>query len=612
MATQIILDFELAYTFCGEVRRTKSSDACVDIKFSSGRRVRVDVTAKRPVKLVSATITIPYEYHQNERIFANGYQSWTDTREYIAGESFRDVRHLPGFVTNMFSLDGYGDSAFKEYRQGVLHGYDISYAGDVFVGSFNWKNAYLIINNDVPENKLVLESDIYGLCLGNGAGNGTGNSMGNTRDNTTGNATDNTMYSTAGDVPADDGSSQDGSQDSSQDSSQPDAQPDAQRNADGICLFDFTLDRDTFLAEYPVKDIPDILGYTSWYNYYEKIDEQKILQSLDSVGNMSAGTGTSADGAATESVANVKFDLFQIDDGYETAVGDWLSIDPVKFPNGLAGIVDKIHAKGMKAGIWLAPFAAESKSTIYKEHPEWFFDYKSGGNWSGFYGLNSDNADAMEYVGRCLRYYADMGFDFFKLDFLYAVNPREISSRTRAQITQSAYEFIREKLPDKTILGCGAMIMNSSCFDYLRVGPDVSLKFDDTWYMRLLHRERISTKVTIQNTIYRSFLDKRLFGCDPDVFILRDENNKLTAAQKEALITINALFGSVMMTSDNVSEYDAQKKELFMKALNLRRATEKGYRCTGRRYISIWYTLDGKKHSLKYDTKKGILEERGR
>ena len=39
--------------------------------------------------------------------------------------------------------------------------------------------------------------------------------------------------------------------------------------------------------------------------------------------------------------------------------------------------------------------------------------------------------------------------------------------------------------------------------DYCRVSCDVSLDWDDVWYMRLFHRERVSTKQAINNTLFR-------------------------------------------------------------------------------------------------------------
>ena len=46
---------------------------------------------------------------------------------------------------------------------------------------------------------------------------------------------------------------------------------------------------------------------------------------------------------------------------------------------------------------------------------------------------------------------------------------------------------------------------------------DVSLDWDDVWYMRLFHRERVSTKQAINNTVFRRQLNGRAYGSDPDV-----------------------------------------------------------------------------------------------
>ena len=125
--------------------------------------------------------------------------------------------------------------------------------------------------------------------------------------------------------------------------------------------------------------------------------------------------------------------------------------------------------------------------------------------------------------------------------------------------------------------------------------------------MRLFHRERISTKVTIQNTIYRSFMNNHLFGNDPDVFLLRDDNINLSKEQRIALTKLNALFGSVLFTSDNIATYDDEKKKIFDEALNI------FYNAHNRRYITkgniidITFELYGKPQHLIYDIKKGVF-----
>lgn len=352
-----------------------------------------------------------------------------------------------------------------------------------------------------------------------------------------------------------------------------------------------------FREAYPPREAPKLFGYTSWYNHYQNISEEILLKDL----------------AALDS----RFDLFQIDDGFETFVGDWLDVDEKKFPHGLAPVAEKIRAQGYKAGIWLAPFAAEEKSRLFREHKDWIrrgadgAPVRCGGNWSGFYALDLSNPEAVSYIRRVLAHYADLGFDFFKLDFLYAAGVTPPEGKTRAQAQNEAYALLREALPGKIILGCGATILSSyGNFDYLRVGPDVSLSFDDVWYMRYFHRERVSTKTTLQNTIYRSFLNGHFFGNDPDVFLLRDTNNRLKAKQKKALLTINALFGSVLMTSDNLAEYGETQKALLEKALALFRA-EKTVRFARRdERIEIAYCAAGGEETvLVYDTEKGVLSD---
>ena len=544
--------YELIYSAKGEERTLSDvSNADVVLTFSDdGGRRTVTVKALRDVVLGSYaeadhdffTKTKPkVPDPKGDLYFINGYQSWTETREYYADARERDVKALPAGLVRNFSLDRYGDATFYKYDKRILHGYDFFYVkgeSGAFVANLNGERAYLIIEVIRRIGSVSLISDVRGKKLRAGEEY----------------TVCDYMYR--------------GSYE------------------EGVAALD---------EYFPKRETKKIFGYTSWYNYYQDINEEIILRDLDALDS--------------------RFNLFQIDDGYETFVGDWLDVDPAKFPSGLEGIAKKIHEKGYLAGIWLAPFVAEEKSRLYNEHRDWFKTdpdgecVKCGSNWSGFYALDLENEEVREYIAKCLKHYADMGFDFFKLDFLYAANLPDYYDKTRCEAAEYAYSFLREVLGDKLILGCGATLVNAAGkFDYLRVGPDVSLRFDDKWYMRFMHRERISTKVTLQNTVFRSFMDGRLFGCDPDVFLLRDDNISMSAAQRRALMTINALFGSVMMTSDNIATYDGRKKRLLAGALDLfERARVTSF---GRfdNIITIEYELDGKRHTVKYDTAKGVLK----
>ena len=93
---------------------------------------------------------------------------------------------------------------------------------------------------------------------------------------------------------------------------------------------------------------------------------------------------------------------------------------------------------------------------------------------------------------------------------------------------------------------------------------------------------------------------------DPDVFLLRD-NIKLTSEQRIALAGINALFGSLLMTSDNIGEYSDRKKAALEHALNLfYNGKVTSFRRDGR-FIDISYKLNGIPGSFRYDTVKGAI-----
>lgn len=531
----------LNYLLNGISKTAVSSNEDVTItENKNGMRYSVEVKALCDIELVSAESDKPVSFSKSDLFFLNGYQSWTDTFEYHYKDRLLDGTKIPSYVKNKYALHRYGDCTFHKYDKNVLHAVDVSYLkGNEthFIGNLNYKTAYLNIDYHKKLDKVILQSDIKNIPL---------------------------------------------------------------KKNESIKIFDYIFDnaiekaKEEYFSHFEKTKAEKIIGYTSWYNHYQNINEEKILDVLDNISE--------------------PFDLFQIDDGFEPFVGDWLTIDSKKFPNGLKPIVDKIHAKNMKAGIWLAPFAAEEKSELFRIHKDWLCldekgnPVKVGGNWSTFYALDLSKPEAVNYVKETLSLYKNFGFDFFKLDFLYAANVTEHKGFSRAQFAQKAYELLRTELEGKLILGCGAVVSNCfGLFEYLRIGPDVSLKFDDVWYMRHLMRERLSTKVTLRNTIYRHLFDHKVFLNDPDVFLLRSDNISLSKKQRETLTTLNALFGSVLMTSDNPKNYDEKQKAMLDKAIELFNNATVTEVQTDKRNIKITYTCHGKEETFIYNIQKGVL-----
>ena len=134
-------------------------------------------------------------------------------------------------------------------------------------------------------------------------------------------------------------------------------------------------------------------------------------------------------------------------------------------------------------------------------------------------------------------------------------------------------DFLRECAGDALILGCGVPLAPAfGKVDYCRIGCDVGLDWNDKPHMRLMHRERVSTKNSLLNSVFRRQLDKRAFGNDPDVFLLRPCNNYLSDEQKNCLAEVNSLMGSVLFTSDNFYDYTDDEIKELSKILQIRDA----------------------------------------
>ncbi len=303
-------------------------------------------------------------------------------------------------------------------------------------------------------------------------------------------------------------------------------------------------------------------GWTSWYKYYEDIDEEKILRAL-----LGYGAHVSEDARTGKAPRPV----FQIDDGWQTAVGDWLSIREDRFPRGLAPLSEEARQAGMESGLWLAPFAARFDSRIAREHPDWLVrDRKgrpipAGSNWGGFYGLDPEHPGVRDYLKTVFRTVIDdWGFSFVKLDFLYAACMTGAHGFSRGELMGRAMDFLRETVGDGKILGCGVPLASAfGVVDYCRIGCDVSLDWDGSPAWRLLFRERPSTKQAIENTRGRRFLDRRAFLNDPDVWIGRTAKDvKLTRAQKELLRSENLKYGSLVFCSDDWDELPEEWRTL--------------------------------------------------
>jgi len=515
-----------------------ASDVKQAYKFD-GDGLLLKITSERENKILSASITLSFVFGERDKLFLNGYQSWTLSREIPPDFKDKTMRLCPKFVDKKFGFSMYGDRCFYKSRRikGVNHGYSYAYirrgSEYILLGSLAENTGYTRIIFNAAQNTITLEKDCKGRVF-------------------SGEYTLFDMVIARGDEEQ---------------------------------VFDEWFNR---LKVTPLTTEKKT-GYTSWYNYYQDISENIILNDLKAMRTLP-----------------VKPDIFQIDDGFESKVGDWLTIDKTKFPHGLKPVAEAINKENLTAGLWLAPFVCEKESALFSEHKDWLLKYPSGElvytgcNWSGMYALDFYNKQVQEYVKECITAYKEMGFKLFKLDFLYAACVVPKKDKTRAEIMYDVMDFLREVCGDCAILGCGVPLLPAfGKVEYCRIGMDMSLSWDDKAYMRLFHAERASTKHTMLNTIYRRQLSGKAFLNDPDVFLLRDYNMELSAAQKEALSTVNGLFGGLLFASDDFSKYSAEQKRLYLRTVKLTSATNiSAEEKNG--IMRLSYTLENDRHSISY------------
>ena len=483
-----------------QVETENGAPICGSVKADGVVHVRVPLNNAR-LKKVTAKIALPNE--ATTHVFMNGYQNWTYSPEYDMQGRTRGLKHLPFFLRGAFQINRYGDYHFVKYpyQKGVTHGESWCYLRD--------GKKFLLFGSldEIPGYTLFQYNARKGEL---------------------------TLERDCAGMKAD-----------------------GEFHAFDLYIAEGT-EKEVFDGWFSAMDVHPLtdrklFGYSSWYNRYQDINDQTITDDL---------VGAKA--------LLKPGDLFQIDDGWEPAVGDWLEPDKAKFPNGMKAAADAIHEAGFRAGLWLAPFVCQKGSKLLEEHPDWLLlhdgkPWCNGSNWGGFYSLDIDNPEVVAYVEAFLdRVLNEWGFDLVKLDFLYGAAPFGTETESRAARMCRAMNILRKACRGKQILGCGVPLWPAfGIVEYCRVGCDVGLDWNDTKLMQITHRERVSTKQSIEDTIFRRQLTGRAFMGDPDVFFLREGNCKLTMEEKEKLYTVNALLGGMLLTSDALNAYTDEKKAQF-------------------------------------------------
>jgi len=271
-------------------------------------------------------------------------------------------------------------------------------------------------------------------------------------------------------------------------------------------------------------------------------------------------------------------EIIQIDDGFETQVGDWYSFNQ-GFEEGLTSLAAEIRNKSYVPGLWLAPFILHPKSELSARHPDWLLRNRfgrpvnAGFLWNSFtQALDLTHPDALAYVHDVVNSAThEWGFPYLKLDFLYAAalpGHYHDPTRTRAQVLRSGLEAVRAAAGvDTFLVGCGCPIGPAiGIVDGLRIGADTARRWRPSYRgFEFLFKEEPSLPAAfnaVHNALSRSDLHKRWWINDPDCLLLRP-NTQLTLMEVQSIASVIALTGGSFMISDHVPDLPPWKTTVY-------------------------------------------------
>jgi alpha-galactosidase len=313
---------------------------------------------------------------------------------------------------------------------------------------------------------------------------------------------------------------------------------------------------------------PFTVGWCSWYQYFHAVTEADVRANL-------------------ARAADWPFDVFQVDDGYQRAIGDWLFPNE-RFPGGLEPLAADITATGATPGIWLAPFLAAPGSALLAEHPDWTANHASGrplvGSVNPAWGgavlvLDTTRPEVLAHLEATAAALVDAGYRYLKLDFTYApaVPGRYADpSRTPAQRVRAGMEAVRRSAGERTfLLGCGLPLgAGIGVVDGMRIGPDVAPWWEPRDAFPGYAEAAPSTLNAWRSTLVRSAFHRRLWLNDPDCLMLRTAETELSPEAVRAWALAVGMSGGMAIVSDDLALLDGDARRLLDEVIDLGRAAD--------------------------------------
>jgi alpha-galactosidase len=292
-------------------------------------------------------------------------------------------------------------------------------------------------------------------------------------------------------------------------------------------------------------------GWCSWYCFGPEVTAEQVLANLDFI---------------AKNIPALKY--VQIDDGYQSAMGDWLSTGKA-FGGDLVGVLKKIRARGFEPAIWVAPFIAEENSQVFREHPDWFVKDAAGkplrssdvtfggwrhGPWYAIDGTHPEAQKHLEQVFRTMR--REWGCTYFKLDanFWGAIHGGHFHDpkATRIEAYRRGMQAVLRGAGDSFILGCNHPVWASfGGIPGSRRSADIS-------------RDWKEISETARQNLNRNWQNGRLWWNDPDAVVF---SGKLPLNEYKFHAAAILAAGGLVLSGDDLTQLPPDRLAMLRKLL---------------------------------------------
>lgn len=309
----------------------------------------------------------------------------------------------------------------------------------------------------------------------------------------------------------------------------------------------------------------NLLGWWSWTSFYMGMNEGVALTNALWL---------------SKNLKSLGYGYFHIDESYEYARGEYLSVNASKFPRGMRYVGDEVRRLGLQLGLWTAPFQVSNRAWVFEHHKDWLVHTADGkpilvghdenGNGDPLYALDTTNPGAQDYMRQTYTTLArSWGARNIKLDFMdsgaiegYRYKP----NATGLEALRVGLEVIRRAVGDAVILDkdyC-PMLTPVGLVDAGRISSDTA----HNWQKVKMLAPAIAAHFYMNRNFYLN--DPDAFNLCQDVPSPRGDKRPITFAQRVSLgeaqvsIMLSEVSGGMHEIGDDLPTLNAEKDRLAL------------------------------------------------